>query len=47
MKSVHIFLAALFFIAVKSYSQVEVNQITHNNKERYITTTIGFPVPGT
>lgn len=47
MKSVHVFLAALFFIAVKSYSQVEVNQITHNSKERYITTTIGFPVQGT
>lgn len=47
MKSVHVFLAALFFIAVKSYSQAEVNQITHNSKERYITTTIGFPVQGT
>ncbi|GAA3777123.1 hypothetical protein [Flavobacterium ginsengiterrae] len=47
MKSVHVFLAALFFIAVKSYSQVEVNQITHNSKERYITTTIGYPVQGT
>jgi hypothetical protein len=47
MKSVHVFLAALFFIAVKSYSQVEVNQIIHNSKERYITTTIGFPVQGT
>ncbi|MCP2027901.1 hypothetical protein L1276_003061 [Flavobacterium sp. HSC-32F16] len=47
MKSVHVLIAAFFFIAVKSYSQVEVNQITHNNKERYITTTIGFPIPGT
>lgn len=47
MKSVHLLLITLFFVAAKSYSQVEVNQITHNSKERYITTTIGFPVPGT
>ena len=47
MKSVHVFLIAIFFVVAKSYSQVEVNTITHNSKERYITTTIGFPVPGT
>jgi len=47
MKSLHLLLITLFFVAVKSYSQVEVNQITHNSKDRYITTTIGFPVPGT
>ncbi|WP_035647183.1 hypothetical protein [Flavobacterium sp. ASV13] len=47
MKSVHVLLIALFFVVAKSYSQVEVNQITHNSKERYITTTIGFPVSGT
>lgn len=47
MKSVHVLLIALFFVVAKSYSQVEVNTITHNSKERYITTTIGFPVSGT
>ncbi|OIV39723.1 hypothetical protein [Flavobacterium johnsoniae] len=47
MKSVHLLLIAIFFVTAKSYSQVEVNQITHNSKDRYITTTIGFPVPGT
>ncbi len=47
MKSVHVLLIAIFFVVAKSYSQAEVNTITHNSKERYITTTIGFPVPGT
>lgn len=47
MKSVHLLLIAIFFVTAKSYSQVEVHQITHNSKDRYITTTIGFPVPGT
>ena len=47
MKAVHLLLITLFFAATKSYSQAEVNVITHNSKERYITTTIGYPVQGT
>ncbi|SHH09525.1 hypothetical protein [Flavobacterium defluvii] len=47
MKALHLLLITFFFIASKSYSQVEVNVITHNSKERYITTTIGYPVQGT
>ncbi|KAF2509511.1 hypothetical protein ACQ9BO_21735 [Flavobacterium sp. P21] len=47
MKAIRLLIIALLFFTAKSYSQVEVNTITHNSKERYITTTIGFPVSGT
>ncbi|TDO73668.1 hypothetical protein EV143_105267 [Flavobacterium chryseum] len=47
MKSLHLLLTTLFFVASHSYSQVHVDQITYNGKDRYITTTIGYPVPGT
>ncbi|WP_281232532.1 hypothetical protein [Flavobacterium gelatinilyticum] len=47
MKSVQLLFIALFFIASKSHSQVHVDQIKHNSKDRYITTTIGYPVQGT
>lgn len=47
MKFLHFLLLTLLFGAVKSYSQIQVDQITHNSREHYITTTIGYPVPGT
>ena len=47
MKSLHLLLITLFFVTAHSYSQVHVDQITYNGKDRYITTTIGYPVPGT
>jgi hypothetical protein len=46
MKSIHLLFIALFFVAAPSYSQVQVDQITHNGRDHYITTTIGYPVPG-
>lgn len=47
MKSLHLLLITLFFVSVQSYSQVHVDQITYNGRDHYITTTIGYPVPGT
>ncbi|QSW88072.1 MULTISPECIES: hypothetical protein [Flavobacterium] len=47
MKFLQLLAATVFFISFQSYSQVQVDQITHNSKERYITTTIGYPVQGT
>jgi len=47
MKTLHLLLITLFFVTAHSYSQVHVDQITYNGKDRYITTTIGYPVPGT
>jgi hypothetical protein len=46
MKSLHLVLITLFFTVSQSYSQVEVNKISHNGRDRYITTTIGYPIPG-
>ena len=42
-----LFICSIFFTALQSNAQVEVNQIKHNSKDRFITTTIGYPVPGT
>ncbi|MEN2487219.1 hypothetical protein AAYQ05_05395 [Flavobacterium sp. B11] len=42
-----LFIFSIFFAVTPSHSQVHVDQIIHNSKERYITTTIGYPVPGT
>jgi len=47
MKFLHLLVVTLFFTAFQLHSQVQVDQITHNSKERYITTTIGYPVQGT
>jgi hypothetical protein len=46
MKFIKLLLFSLFLISAHTYSQVEVNKITHNGRDRYITTTIGYPVPG-
>nr|WP_294779330.1 hypothetical protein [uncultured Flavobacterium sp.] len=42
-----LFICSLFFAAATLHSQVHVDQITHNSKDRFITTTIGYPIPGT
>ena len=42
-----LFICSIFFTALQSNAQVEVNQIKHNSKDRFITTTIGYPVSGT
>jgi len=47
MKIFRILLIALFFIATHSYSQAQVDVINYKNKERYITTILNYPVPGT
>lgn len=47
MKFLKLLFFGLFLVATKSHSQVQVDKITYNNHERYITTTIGYPVPGT
>ncbi|WP_428228555.1 hypothetical protein [Flavobacterium sp.] len=47
MKSIHLVLITLFLVATQSFSQVHVDQITYNGRDHYITTTIGYPVPGT
>ena len=47
MKILRILLIALFFIATKSHTQVQVDAINYKNHERYITTTLNYPVPGT
>jgi len=47
MKSIHLLLITLFFVAAQSHSQVHVDQITYNGRDHFITTTIGYPVPGT
>jgi len=47
MKSLHLLLITLFFVAAQSHAQVHVDQITYNGRDHYITTTIGYPVPGT
>ncbi|MDQ6470753.1 hypothetical protein RB619_08885 [Flavobacterium sp. LHD-80] len=47
MKAIRFLLITLIFISAKSYSQVEVNAIKYREKERFITTTIGYPAPGT
>ncbi|WPO78821.1 hypothetical protein [Flavobacterium sp. KACC 22761] len=47
MKAIRLVFFALVFFTAKSYSQVEVNPITYRDKERFITTTIGYPAPGT
>ncbi|KAF2517049.1 hypothetical protein [Flavobacterium foetidum] len=47
MKTISLLFAVFFLFATKSFSQVEVNQITYNSKSRFITTTIGYPAPGT
>lgn len=47
MKSLHLLLITLFFVSTQSFSQVHVDQITYNGREHNITTTIGYPVPGT
>ncbi|MEO8535694.1 MAG: hypothetical protein ABI441_18195 [Flavobacterium sp.] len=48
MKFLKTFLVALFFIAAQSYSQeININKIIHKGRERYITTTIAYPIQGT
>jgi hypothetical protein len=47
MKSLRLLFIALFFVSTHSYSQVQVDKITYNGRDHYITTTIGYPVPGT
>jgi len=47
MKVLHLLFISLFFISTHSYSQVHVDQINYNSREHFITTTIGYPVPGT
>ena len=46
MNFIKLLLFSLFLISVNTYSQVEVNKISHNGRDRYITTTIGYPIPG-
>ncbi|WP_316633423.1 hypothetical protein [uncultured Flavobacterium sp.] len=47
MKAVHLLFITLFFVSTHSYSQIQVDKISYNNREHFITTTIGYPVPGT
>lgn len=48
MKIVKVFLFALFFIVTKSYSQdILIDKIVYKGRERYITTTIPYPMQGT
>lgn len=47
MKFLKLLFFSLFLVATKSHSQVHVDQISYNGKDRYITTTIGYPIPGT
>ncbi|MDR7371414.1 hypothetical protein [Flavobacterium aquidurense] len=47
MKSLKLLFFSLFLVTTHSYSQVEVNQITYKAHDHFITTTIGYPVPGT
>ncbi|KAF2333785.1 hypothetical protein [Flavobacterium daemonense] len=47
MKAIRFLIITLILISAKSYSQVEVNPIKYRERERFITTTIGYPAPGT
>lgn len=47
MKIFKVFLFALFFIATQSHSQNQIDIINYKNKERYITTTLNYPIQGT
>jgi hypothetical protein len=47
MKSLQLLFFTLFFVSTHSYSQVQVDKIIYNGRDHYITTTIGYPVPGT
>jgi hypothetical protein len=47
MKFLKLLFFSLFLVATKSHSQVQVDQITYNNRDHYITTTIGYPIQGT
>lgn len=46
MKPLKVFLFALFFVAAQAHSQIKVDKITYKIHEHFITTTIGYPVPG-
>ncbi|CAA9196109.1 hypothetical protein [Flavobacterium collinsii] len=46
MKTLKVFLFTLLFIALKSHSQIHVDRITYKVRDHFITTTIGYPVPG-
>ena len=39
-------LLTLFFGLSHLHAQIKVDQITHKNQDHFITTTIGYPVPG-
>ena len=47
MKSFYLLISTLCFVSTTSYSQLHVDQITYNGRDHFITTTIGYPVPGT
>ena len=47
MKSLTLLLVTLLLCVTHSYAQIEVNQITAQNQDHFITTTIGYPVSGT
>ncbi|SFC93574.1 hypothetical protein [Flavobacterium phragmitis] len=47
MKFLKLLICSLFLTAFQLQAQVQVDQIKHNSKERFITTTIGYPVQGT
>lgn len=47
MKFLHFLLITLVFGTAKMNAQVQVDRITYNTRDHYITTTIGYPVSGT
>jgi len=47
MKTLKVLLFILFFVAFKSHSQVQVDQIFYKSKEHYITNTLDYPISGT
>lgn len=47
MKILKAFLFILFFVTLKSHSQVQVDKIIYKSKEHYITTTLPYHITGT
>lgn len=47
MKFLKLLCCSLFLTAFQLHAQVQVDHIKHNSKDRFITTTIGYPVQGT
>ncbi len=46
MKFLKLLAFSLFLVAVQSHAQVKVDRITYKIHDHFITTTIGYPVPG-